>query len=192
MKLILSSCDFSNPNSRDVILKNLPKPIEECRIMYIPNETASMKAIRGEKFILRVMSFGFLRENITIFDYYDSEKYKGLDIDILYASGGNTFATLRRLKRHGFDQEIVRYIESGVTYIGGSAGAHIISKDMSHLTEFDPVPADMTDLRGLGIFDGILVCHYGESRRELYEALKAEGKYNVYALTNDDSMVVDM
>ncbi len=192
MKLILSSCDFSNPVSRNTVHENLPKPAEQCKIMYIPNETASQKVIRSDKFVLRMMSYGFSRENIIIFDYYDANAYTDLDIDVLYVGGGNTFATLRRLRKHGFEQNIVKYIESGVTYIGGSAGAHIISKSIAHLTEFDKVPPDMTDFSGLGIFDGIFVCHYSEARRELYESLKADGKYNVYALTNEDSIVVNM
>ncbi len=190
MTLILSSCDFSNPVSKNTILENLPKPIEQCKMMYIPNETATKKEIRSDKFVLRAMSFGFLRENIIIFDYYNAEAYTGLDIDVLYAGGGNTFATLRRLKMHGFEQELVRYIKSGVTYIGGSAGAHIITKDLSHLTRFDKPPADMTDMKGLGVFDGILVCHYSDDRRELYESLVADGKFKVYSLTNEESLVV--
>ena len=48
MKLILSSCDFRNEKSRDVILTNLPKPIEQCRLLFIPNEKATFEAIRNK------------------------------------------------------------------------------------------------------------------------------------------------
>ncbi len=77
MKLILSSCDFRNENSRNVILNNLPKPIDKCKLLFIPNEKATLEELHSDKFVLRMMEFGFVRENITIFDYYDSDKYSG-------------------------------------------------------------------------------------------------------------------
>ena len=191
MKLILSSCDFRNENSKNVILNNLPKSIDKCRLLFIPNEKATFEEIHSDKFVLRMTEFGFARENITIFDYYDSDKYTDLDIDVIYISGGNTFATMHRIRECGFDKHIVKYINSGVTYIGGSAGAHIVSKNLAHIVGIDHVPNGVTNLDGLGLFDGILVCHYAEKRRELYEALKSNEKYNVYALTDNDSMVVE-
>ncbi len=190
MKLILSSCDFRNDNSKNIILHNLPLPIDKCRLLFIPNEKATFEAIHSDKFVLRMMSFGFVRENITVFDYYNADKYAALDIDILYISGGNTFATLKRLRECGFDKCVVKYINSGVTYIGGSAGAHIVSQNIAHLQGIDELPEDMTDFSGLGLFDGIFVCHYRDERKGLFEALKADGTYKVYAMTDDDSMVI--
>ncbi len=191
MKLILSSCDFRNENSRNVILNNLPKPIDKCKLLFIPNEKATLEELHSDKFVLRMMEFGFVRENITIFDYYDSDKYTDLDIDVLYISGGNTFTTMQRIRECGFDKHIVKYINSGITYIGGSAGAHIASKSLAHIVGIDTVPDGMTDFNGLGLFDGILVCHYTEKRKELYESLKSDGRYSVYALTDDDSIVIE-
>ncbi len=191
MKLILSSCDFKNGNSQKVILENLPKPINKCKLLFMPNEKATGEAIRGNKFISRMEEFGFARENIHVFDYYDPKPFFGLAIDVLYVSGGNTFATLARIRESGFDGEMVRYIMSGVTYIGGSAGAHIVTKSIAHLEGIDEKPADMTDLAGLGIFDGILICHYKEERQALYERLQKEGHYPVYALTDDEYLIVN-
>ncbi len=191
MKLILSSCDFRNEQAKKVISEHLPKPISECRLLFIPNEKATAEAIHSGKFVFRMMSFGFTKENISVLDYDNANSFADLDIDVLYISGGNTFATLKRLRDCGFDQHIVRYLCSDVTYIGGSAGAHIVSKDISHLIGIDELPEQITDFSGLGLFDGIFVCHYREERRPLYEKLKAENKYHVYALTDDDSMVVE-
>ena len=49
----------------------------------------------------------------------------------------------------------------------------------------------MTDFNGLGLFDGILVCHYTSNRKPLYDKLQADGKYKVFALTDDDYLVID-
>ncbi len=191
MKLLLSSCDFRNDNSRKTIIDNLDKPIDECKLLYIPNEKATFETIHSERYYLRMEEFGFSRANIYVFDYYNADAFLNLDIDVLYISGGNTFATIDRLRKCNFDREIVRYVKSGVIYIGGSAGAHIVSQNIEHVSAFDSIPEGMTEFSGLGLFDGILICHYTEERKYLYDKLKAEGKYNVFALTNDDSLVID-
>lgn len=190
MKLILSSCDFRNDNARKTIIDNLSKPISQCKLLYIPNEKATFETIHSDRYYLRMEEFGFLRNNVCVFDYYNSDEFLNLDIDVLYISGGNTFATLDRLRNCNFESEIIRYIKNGVIYIGGSAGAHIASQNIEHVSAFDPVPEGMTEFSGLGLFDGILICHYTEERKDLYDRLKADGKYKIYALTNDDSLVV--
>lgn len=191
MKLILSSCDFKNEKSKRTILDNLSKPIDQCKLLFIPNEKATYETIHSEKYFLRMQEFGFARDNIAVFDYYNEQYFIDLDLDVIYISGGNTFATLKRIKDCGFDKEIIRYVRSGVLYIGGSAGAHVATQSVAHIAAFDPIPDDMTDFKGLGLFDGILLCHYNEERKALYDKLKAKGKYKVYALRDEDSLVVD-
>lgn len=191
MKLILSSCDFRNKKARQTIIDNLDKPIEQCKLLFIPNEKATVQAIRGEMYYLRMQEFGFVRENISVFDYWNIKQFLNLDIDVIYISGGNTFKTLQRIRECGFDKEIINYIKSGIVYIGGSAGAHIVSKNIKHVANFDSVPDGYTNFNGLGLFDGILVCHYTSDRKPLYDKLQADGKYKVYALTDDDSLVIN-
>lgn len=190
MKLILSSCDFRNARSCQTIHNNLTKPIEQCRLLFIPNEKATPEAIHSEKYYARMKEFGFQRDRVHIFDYDAPEDFTDLQLDIIYISGGNTFQMLQKIRKCGFDKEIIRYVKSGVIYIGGSAGAHLATQNISHVSAFDTVPKDMTDFRGFGLFDGILICHYSPERKALYEQLKSDGKYEVYALTDQDSIVV--
>ena len=49
----------------------------------------------------------------------------------------------------------------------------------------------MSDFNGLGLFDGILICHYTEERKALYDKLASDGKYKIYTLTDEDSLVVN-
>lgn len=191
MKLILSSCDFRNDNAKKTIIDNLSKPIEQCKLLFFPNEKATYEAKHSEKYYLRMQEFGFARDNIAVFDYYNAQQFINLDLDVIYISGGNTFATLKRIKDCDFDKEIIRYVKSGVIYIGGSAGAHIATQNIEHIAAFDSIPNGMNDFNGLGLFDGILICHYTEERKALYDKLKAEGKYKVYALKDDESLVVN-
>lgn len=190
MRLILSSCDFRNEHSRRAILDNLGMPIEQCRVLYIPNEKATEEAILSEKFYNRLGKFGFRRENITVFNHYAPELFYDLPIDAIYVSGGNTFGTLDRLRKCGFDREIIRYVQNGAVYIGGSAGAHIVTKSICHLLDIEPNTVGMAGFRGLGLFDGILICHYSAAREPLYEKAIAEGIYHVHTLTDDEFIVI--
>ena len=138
MKLILSSCDFLNHNSRQTIIDNLDKELNDCKVLFIPNQKATYEKIHSEKYYNRLKEDGFLKkENIYIFDESESEKCRNLDIDIIYISGGNTFATLDKIRKANFENYIKEYIKKGVIYIGGSCGAHIVTKNIEHLLELD-------------------------------------------------------
>lgn len=165
MKLILSSCDFRNEKSKKTIIDNLSKPIEQCKLLFFPNEKATYEAIHSEKYYLRMQEFGFARDNIRVFDYYNAQQFIGLDLDIIYISGGNTSATLKRIKDCGFDKGIIRYVKSGVTYIGGSAGAHIATQNIEHIAAFDSIPDSMNEFNGLGLFDSILIPLYRRTKK---------------------------
>lgn len=104
--------------------------------------------------------YGFRRPHIRVFDHRTPALYTGLDIDALYIGGGNTFSQLARLRACWFDREVIRYVRQGVTYIGGCAGAHIATKNVEHVLPFDSNTAGITDFDALGLFNGILFCHY--------------------------------
>lgn len=101
---------------------------------------------------------------------------------MLYISGGNTFGIMKLIRDSGFDKVIVDYIQNGVVYIGGSAGAHIVRADISHMAKYDKDAFGLTDFSGLGLYKCILVCHYTENRREDFEQLLSSGKYIVKVL----------
>lgn len=191
MKLILSSCDFINDNSKNVIIKNIDKNLEDCKILFIPNEKATPDKIKSDKYYDRLEKDGFTRkENIYIFDENNSKQYTNLDIDLIYIGGGNTFETIKKLRKCDFLNVIANYIKNGVTYIGGSCGAHIVTKNIKHVEMFDSNNICLTNYDGLGFLDGIIIPHYDESRQEIANKLINEGKYNVYLLTNNDSIIV--
>ncbi len=191
MKLVLSSCDFRNENSRKVIIDNLPYPIEKCKLLFIPNEKATSEAISSCVYHKRMQEFGFDREKVYIFDNNHSDDYRNLNIDVIYISGGNTFGTLDKIRKCGYDKDIINYVKSGVIYIGGSAGAHIASADIEHITNYDDNNVEMTDFRGLGLFNGVLVCHYTYMRKYDYDNLCKTSKYKAFYLTDNDSIVYE-
>lgn len=190
MKLILSSRDFFEEQPKRVILDNLPKPAAECRVLFIPNENATEENLKMDKYFRRMRQKGFARGNIFVFDHTRPGEFFDLDLDVIYIGGGNTFLTLKKLRDTGFDREIVRRVRAGTTYIGGSAGAHIASKNVAHVARYDALPDGFDDFRGLGLIDCIFICHFDETRASHYAELRAAGQ-NVVALTNDRSLLYE-
>ncbi len=190
MKLILSSCDFGNPESAKFIHNNFCKPIAELKVLYFPNEKVTPSKIKSGMYESRLSAFGFQRKNIYVANYFDPAPYFGLNIDVVYISGGNTFGTMKLIRDVGFDKAIVDYVHKGAVYIGGSAGAHIATANISHVEKYDKDTYGLTDFSGLGLFDGILICHYTEDRKQHFEELKAGGQYSVIALSDSKSIVI--
>ncbi len=189
MTLLLSSSDFSHPASRAVILEHLPGPIGECRLLFIPNEKATSDKVKSGKYHARMAEHGFDPARVSVLDFADPSPCLGLDIDVLYVSGGNTFLTLDRLRACGFDRDVTDHIRRGVTYIGGSAGAHLVCGDLSHIARYDEPPAHMTDLCGLGLIDLTLLCHFSPARQAHCDELVESGR-TVHALPDGASLIV--
>ena len=195
MKLILSSCDFINDNSRKVINDNVD--VANSKVLFIPNEKATKELINSDKYYKRLYKDGFTENNIYIFDEENAIQFINLDIDVIYVGGGNTFATLKKIKDCGFDKYIINYINNGVIYIGGSCGAHIVTKNIEHLLDLDNNYCNLDDYNGLGLLDGIIIPHFNEvdyepeKRIKLYNKLITENKYKVYTLTNSESIIVN-
>ncbi len=191
MKLILSSSDFGNPVSAQFIKDHLEKPIEACRVLYFPNEKATEERITGNMYYDRLCAFGFQKQNITVFNYFEPAVYDDLDIDAIYISGGNTFGTIDRIREAKADRLIKRYVKKGVTYIGGSAGAHIACANISHVRKYDTNTFNVKDLRGLELYTGILICHFNEERQAHFNELKETSPFRVIALKDDESILVE-
>ena len=51
MRLILSSCDFHNDQSRRRIFDNLGAAAEDCRILFIPNEKATPEKLASGRYV---------------------------------------------------------------------------------------------------------------------------------------------
>ncbi len=190
MKLILSSCDFGNPTSARFIIDNLCKPISDCKVLYFPNEKVTPGKIKSGKYEARVAAFGFQKKNIYVANYFEPSQFFNLDIDVIYISGGNTFGTMKLIRDSGFDKAIINYVHRGVIYIGGSAGAHIATADISHVAKYDKDTFGLTDFSGLGLYNGILICHYTEDRESDLKKLSIMGKYHVIALNDAEFIIV--
>lgn len=192
-KIILSSCDFRNSDSAKYIYDNLPCPVDQCKVLYFPNEKATEEAIKSIKFYQRLSEFGFSKENIYVFNYFSPAEFDvNIHIDVIYISGGNTFGTLKRIKESRAEKVILDCLSRGAMYIGGSAGAHIASRSIQHVAKYDVDTYGLTDFSGLCLFDGILICHYSDLREKDYRTLIEAGEQKIIKLRDQDFMVFEI
>ena len=192
-KIILSSCDFRNSDSAKYIYDNLPCPVDQCKVLFFPNEKATEEAIKSIKFYQRLSEFGFSKENIYVFNYFSPAEFDvNTHIDVIYISGGNTFGTLKRIKESRAEKVILDCLSRGAMYIGGSAGAHIASRSIQHVAKYDVDTYGLTDFSGLCLFDGILICHYSDLREKDYMTLIEAGEQKIIKLRDQDFMAFEI
>ena len=183
MNVILSSKIFGDDIATKKLKNIIDKNFDELKVLLISTPCIPYGP---EKYLNELLEKGFKKENIIVFDYKNASNFKDLNIDIIYVTGGNTFTGLKLIKECGFDKEIIKYINNNVTYIGRSAGSHLVTKNVEHILEFDSNNVGLEDYNSIGLLDGILICHYDKSREEIYNKLLSNGKYNVYTLTNHE------
>jgi dipeptidase E len=188
MKIILTSKAFGDKDATNNILNQINKKVSLLKVLLVATPCLPYSP---EKYLNELIGYGFKKDNIIIFNHEEPNEYFDLDIDVVYVTGGNTFTGLKLIKDSGFDKEIIKYIEKGSIYIGRSAGAHIATNSIKHVLEFDSNDVGITDYDGLGLVDCILVCHYNDERKECYNRLIHENKYNIYSLTNQEILIYD-
>lgn len=82
--------------------------------------------------------------------------------DYIYITGGNTFFLLQELKRTGADKIITEQIESGKPYVGESAGAIVLSRNIYYVKEMDNSMAapELDSFSSLGLVDFYPLPHH--------------------------------
>lgn len=85
--------------------------------------------------------------------------------DFIYVTGGNTFFLLQELKRSGADKLILEEIAKGKLYIGESAGAVIMSPNISYIQSMDSVKkaTNLTNYDALNLVDFSILPHYNNT-----------------------------
>ncbi|HEY6740555.1 MAG TPA: Type 1 glutamine amidotransferase-like domain-containing protein [Actinopolymorphaceae bacterium] len=113
------------------------------------------------------------------------------DVDVLFVSGGNTFALLDHLQRHAFLPAMRSYVGGGGVMYGGSAGAIITGADISLAEIADANEVGVTDTTGLDLLGGLVVHpHFVPAQTaELRERAAVTGR-TVLALPERGGVVV--
>lgn len=193
--LILSSSRLGATWMRNKFQKVLGgTDLSDKKLLIIPCASANEEKA-GAQAIEDALSFGFKREHIFIFSVrsfsilgriYTEPKY-----EYIYVTGGNTFKLLHDLKECGYDTVLRKTIIEDATYIGSSAGAYLISKDISHIQKYDENNYGIDDFSGLGILDARLICHFDNDRYYDYYKLRTSTSDVVFTIDDDSILLVD-
>jgi dipeptidase E len=127
---------------------------------------------------------------------YDTIKAKLCNNDYIYITGGNTFYLLQELRRAGADKLIVDEINKGKLYIGESAGAIIMAKDIEYSSAMDDKTKapELKDSAGLGLVDFYVVPHdknweFGKAVKEIVAAYSP--KLNLVVISDSQAIYVE-
>lgn len=191
--ILLTSSGFLRKPVRDEILRILPddRPL---RVSYVP--TAS-RVVKDDSYARRdveiMQELGFVVDEIDLALVHDEALEERLgNGDFVYVQGGNPYWLLKQVRESGFDKIVPALIESGVPYIGKSAGAYILAPEVIVPEwlhgEWNRFGVD--DVKGLGVVPFVWAAHYEDEKRDdLVEGMRGSD-YDVRALTNDQAFLV--
>ncbi len=140
------------------------------------------------------VDMGFKEENIVL----SGQQKSNADIesfDYLYVTEGCTFEVLSLLRERDLDSVFIKAFQNGATYIGASAGALIGGVSIEPAEDFDKNFVRMSNYKGLGLYDGVVIPHYTKSelKRYIKNSPRIENKYNnIYSVSNDGILVLEV
>lgn len=115
--------------------------------------------------------------------------------DFIYVTGGNTFFLLQELKQSGADKLILEEIAKGKLYIGESAGAVIMSPNISYIQSMDSAKkaTNLTNYDALNLVDFSILPHYNNVPfKEVTQKIVADyaGKSTMRPISNQEAIFV--
>jgi len=112
--------------------------------------------------------------------------------DAIHMTGGNTFRFLYWLRERGLVSRLREYVASGGVLVGVSAGAILMTPDVS--TSFlcgDVEYPGLGDYSGLGLVDFAVLPHYTDSQVGVLERFSVAFGGDVYGVPDGGGIVVD-
>ena len=184
---------------QDEILKLLKKPVAQTRLVQI---TTASNVEEDKTYINRdrelFKTLGFKITEVDFEGMNEANVRASLeDVDVVYVQGGNTFHLLRCVRASGFDRVIKELIESGVFYIGVSAGSIIMGPTIASAgwkmcsSQPDKNTFGMTDLTALNLVPFNLIVHYNLKDAMLVSRAIHGSHYPVRILTDDQAFLVE-
>ncbi len=187
MKLFLTSSGLVNKKLSDFFVSILPKEPKGCAVLMAAYDQTAEDiehtiAAQGE---LRTAGIS----KITIFNLAD-KVFSGTEnkFDVIYVSGGNTFAILDRMKKTGFFDFVKKAVKEEAIYAGISAGSIIAGQSIEIAgwgSEGDENEIGLADLSGLGFTDIAIYPHFWEEEKDEVDQFKKKADYPVVEITDD-------
>ena len=146
------------------ILPNFEKSLKGKTVTFIPTASIPEKikfyVNTGKKALEKL---GMIVDTLEISALeIDKISKKIKENNFIYITGGNTFFLLSELKRTGADKIIIEEINNGKLYIGESAGAMIMSRNIEYVKLMDNAEEvlNLKNFDALGLTEFYIVPHY--------------------------------
>lgn len=188
-RLILTSSGFANPETSEVLLKEMPKQSEWCRVAmvsYAQTKIEESYVVESKK---ELESIGF--KNIRVINLH--KPFKLEHADVVYVCGGNTFSILQKMRQTGVDKYLLDSVNRGSLYVGVSAGSIIAGKSIEIAgwgSEGDKNDVALTELSGLELTDVAVFPHYKSSQSAELAEFKDKAAYPVIEITDNQIVLI--
>lgn len=192
-KLILTSYGLTTPVGRKLIRKELANDnLQNKKIFLFHEPHYHIESMLIEACI----SMGFMKDNI-ILSGSQKDNTEVSECDYFYVTEGNTFEVLSLLRERGLDKVIKDAFKnsSNKVYIGASAGAMISGESIEEAGSFDRNFVQMSDYKGLCLYDGVIIPHYtkGELKQYIKNSPGIEKKYKkIISVANEKCVVLEV
>jgi len=192
MKLLLTS---AGSRVKDELLKFIPQPYNQTKIAYI---TTAAK-VEPDAFYLNAEN-KFLKGTgcqVEEMDFVDCDKEdcrKLLeDKNLIYIQGGNTFYLLKILKESGAFDVIKEKVESGVPYVGVSAGSYVACPtiEMATWSHQDKNHRGLEDFTAFGFVPFLMSVHYKDKYKEILKEEMKKTDLEVKILKDGQALLVE-
>jgi dipeptidase E len=151
-----------------------------------------------DEFIERFSSYAYINFNLIHADrpLLRRDRFRALNSDVVYLSGGNTFHFLYNLRRADLLDDLKYFVSTGGLLAGHSAGSILMTPSI-HTASFPHFDRDdnevgINDWRGLKLVPFEFFPHYRNSRRYSHELMKHSRREVgvVYAAADGAGIVV--
>ncbi|NCN99296.1 type 1 glutamine amidotransferase-like domain-containing protein [Candidatus Pacearchaeota archaeon] len=106
----------------------------------------------------------------------------------IYIGGGNTYKLLDEIRKSGFDKLMIDFLWKGGIIYGGSAGAIVLGKDISIVSE--EKDRDISS-KGLDLINGYSIkCHYSDNDNKVIRNFVRETKLPVIAIPEGCGLIL--
>lgn len=150
--------------------------------------------LENDKELLRKSGYDY--EEVDIERKTESELREMLvGKNVIFVEGGNTFYLLRAVRESGFDRVVKDLIESGVIYVGASAGSYIACPTIEVSTwkkpEEEKPMFGVTDFTGMNLVPFLIKAHYAPEQKELLKEKISQAKYPTRILRDGQAVLVE-
>lgn len=166
MPILLTATGFSTKAVVNVFLEELaihqryPAELNVCIVTTAAKERGNNCYVK--KTINQFLKMGFLRGQVTLFDFANDPLAILSRAQVVYLNGGNPYELLAEIRKAKGDFAFRKLKEQEAFLIGTSAGAMVLGPTIAVVEEFTPKMnhPQLTDFTGLKLTDTAVFPHY--------------------------------